>query len=162
MENKLYRSRKDRMLLGVCGGLGKYLGIDSTIIRIVFVLLGFCGFGIIAYIVMAIIVPQEETQKATPQGIVEENVSEIKEKATELGNEIRDRFAAKGKESEVPDRDQTRRSGYALGIIIIAIGIICLMGIFHVFSWINWWGGIGAVALIGLGVLLIVGAGRRK
>ena len=46
MENKLYRSRKDRMILGVCGGLGKFFGIDSTIIRIVFVLLAFTGFGI--------------------------------------------------------------------------------------------------------------------
>ena len=37
--NKLYRSRTDRMLFGVCGGLGKYLNIDSTVIRIVAVLL---------------------------------------------------------------------------------------------------------------------------
>jgi phage shock protein C len=45
MENKLYRSRKDRMLFGVCGGLGKFFGIDSTIMRIVFVLLGFTVLG---------------------------------------------------------------------------------------------------------------------
>ena len=100
MENKLYRSRKDRMLFGVCGGLGKFFGIDPTIIRIIFVLLAFVGFGILAYIVMAIIVPLEESQKTTPQGIVEENVTEIKETATKLGSDIRDTFAGKGKESE--------------------------------------------------------------
>ena len=85
MENKLYRSRKDRMLFGVCGGLGKFFGIDSTIIRIIFVLLAFTGFGILAYIVIAVVAPLEESQKTTPQSIVEENVTEIKETATKLG-----------------------------------------------------------------------------
>ncbi len=54
--NKLYRSRTDRMLFGVCGGLGRYLNVDPTIIRIVAVLLVFCGgIGILAYLIMAII-----------------------------------------------------------------------------------------------------------
>ena len=162
MENKLYRSRKDRMILGVCGGLGKFFGIDSTIIRIIFVLLAFTGFGILAYIVIAIIAPLEESKQNTPQGIIGENATEIKETASKLGNDIRDTFAGKGKETEEEAaKEQTRRNN-ALGIVIIVIGIICLLGVFHLFSWINWWGGIGAVALIGLGVLLIVGAGRKK
>ncbi len=162
MENKLYRSRKDRMLFGVCGGLGKFFGIDATIIRVIFVLLAFTGFGILAYIVIAIIAPLEESQKTTPHGIVEENVTEIKETATKLGNELRETFAGKGKESEEEAaKEQTRRNN-ALGIVIIVIGVICLLGVFHLFSWINWWGGIGAVALIGLGVLLIVGVRRSK
>jgi len=162
MENKLYRSRKDRMLFGVCGGLGKFFGIDSTIIRIIFVLLAFTGFGILAYIVIAVVAPMEESQKTTPQSIVEENVSEIKETATKLGAEIRDTLAGKGKESEEEVvKEQVRRNN-ALGIIIIVIGIICLLGVFHLLNWINWWGGIGAVALIGLGVLLIVGVRKSK
>ncbi len=161
MENKLYRSRKDRWLFGVCGGLGMYLGIDPTIIRIIFVLLAFVGFGILAYIVMAIIVPVEESKKTTAQGVVEENVADIKETATKLGSDIHDTFAGKGKETEETEKEQTRRSN-ALGIVIIIIGVICLLGVFHIFSWINWWGGIGAVALIGLGVLLIVGVRKSK
>jgi phage shock protein C len=36
---KLYRSRSERMIAGVCGGMGKYLGIDATVIRLLFVLL---------------------------------------------------------------------------------------------------------------------------
>ena len=60
MEKKLYRSRTDRKLVGVCGGLGKYFDIDSTIVRVVFVLLLFCGtVGFWMYIIMAIIVPEE-------------------------------------------------------------------------------------------------------
>ena len=162
MENKLYRSRKDRMLFGVCGGLGKFFGIDSTIIRIIFVLLAFTGFGILAYIVIAVVAPVEESQKTTPQSIVEENVKEIKETSIKLGNDIRDTFSNKGKESEEEVVKEQIRSRNALGIIIIVIGVICLLGVFHLFSWINWWGGIGAVALIGLGILLIVGVRKSK
>ena len=148
------------MLFGVCGGLGKYLGIDPTIIRVIFVLLAFCAFGILAYIVMAFIVPVEESKKTTPHGVVEENVEDIKETATKLGNEIRDTFADKSQESEEAVKIQGRRRN-ALGIIIIVIGVICLLGALNIFHWINWWGTIGAVVLIALGVLLIVGLRRR-
>jgi phage shock protein PspC (stress-responsive transcriptional regulator) len=149
------------MLFGVCGGLGKYLGIDPTIIRIIFVLLAFCGAGILAYIVMAFIVPLEESKKTTPQGVVEENVEDIKETTTKLGYEIRDAFAGKGKESEEPVKIQVRRRN-ALGIIIIVIGVICLLGALNIFRWFNWWGTIGALVLIALGVLLIVGLRRKQ
>lgn len=58
---KLYRSRTDRMISGVCGGLGKYLGIDPTLIRLVFVLLLLFGVGsgLILYIILMFIVPEE-------------------------------------------------------------------------------------------------------
>ena len=42
---KLYRTRNDRMISGVCGGLGKYLSVDPTIIRLVFALLVVFGVG---------------------------------------------------------------------------------------------------------------------
>jgi len=162
MENRLYRSRKDRMLFGVCGGLGKFFGIDSTIIRIIFVLMAFAGFGILAYIVIAIVAPMEESQKTTPQGIVEENVKEIKETATKLGADIHNTFASKEKESKEEVTKEQIRSRNAFGIIIIVIGVICLLGAFNILRWFNWWAGIGAVALIGLGILLIVGMSRRN
>lgn len=57
---KLYRSRSDRIISGVCGGLGQFFGIDSTLLRIIFVLLAiFGGSGIIIYLVMWLIVPEE-------------------------------------------------------------------------------------------------------
>lgn len=57
---KLYKSRSDRMLCGVCGGIAEYLNIDSTIIRLLVVVLslGFGG-GILAYIIAAIIMPED-------------------------------------------------------------------------------------------------------
>ena len=56
---KLYRSRKDRILCGVCGGLGEYFGLDSTLIRVLWLLFGLTGAGILAYIIACIIVPEK-------------------------------------------------------------------------------------------------------
>ena len=55
---RLYRSASDRMLLGVCGGIGEYLNVDSTIIRLLLAILVFWGgIGILAYLVAAVIIP---------------------------------------------------------------------------------------------------------
>jgi phage shock protein PspC (stress-responsive transcriptional regulator) len=57
---KLYRSREDRMIAGVCGGLGEYFNVDPTLIRLVFVFGFFAtGSGLFwAYLIMMIIVPE--------------------------------------------------------------------------------------------------------
>jgi phage shock protein C len=58
MYKKLYRSRTNRMILGVCGGVAEYFNADPTVIRLLWVLLGLIvGFGIIFYIAAAIIMP---------------------------------------------------------------------------------------------------------
>ena len=60
MAKKLYRSQSDRKIWGVCGGLAKYFDIDPTIIRVIAVASIFVtGAGIIAYVIMAIVVPIE-------------------------------------------------------------------------------------------------------
>ncbi|MBI2208465.1 PspC domain-containing protein [Candidatus Woesearchaeota archaeon] len=58
---RLFRSRKNRIIAGVCGGIGEYLEIDPTVVRLVWVLLVFLSFGaaIIAYIIAWIIVPEK-------------------------------------------------------------------------------------------------------
>jgi len=59
MEKKLYRSRTDKKLCGVCGGLGKYFDIDPTLVRLATVLISLFGCGVIAYIVAALVIPEE-------------------------------------------------------------------------------------------------------
>ena len=54
---RLYRSRENRMLCGVCAGIAEYFNIDPTLIRLLFVLFGLSGSGILAYIIAAIIIP---------------------------------------------------------------------------------------------------------
>lgn len=66
---RLYKSRIERKLFGVCGGIATYANVDPTIIRILFVVAAFASFGfmILLYIVMAIIVPNEPlVQPAAP------------------------------------------------------------------------------------------------
>ena len=103
---KLYRSTKDKIIAGVCGGLGEYFNIDSTIIRILFVLLALAdGAGILIYLVMALIVPKK-------------GGSEIKDNAKELA----------GKTKEIArDWRASEHSKSFFGIVIVFIGLIVLL-----------------------------------
>lgn len=57
---KLYRARSNRMIGGVCAGLGRYFNIDPTLIRIIFVVLVFAYFAsVLVYLIMWVLVPQE-------------------------------------------------------------------------------------------------------
>jgi phage shock protein C len=57
---KLYRSKTNRKLAGVCGGLAQYFNVDATLIRVLFVLLAVLGgSGLVLYVAMWIIVPKE-------------------------------------------------------------------------------------------------------
>jgi phage shock protein C len=58
---KLTRSTSSRMIAGVCAGLGEYLGIDPTVVRLLVILAFFTGFGGIAlvYLIMALVVPEQ-------------------------------------------------------------------------------------------------------
>lgn len=53
---QLFKSDANRVLCGVCGGIGEYLGIDPTIVRLVAVLLGLSGTGLLVYIIAAVII----------------------------------------------------------------------------------------------------------
>jgi phage shock protein C len=58
-QKRLYRSTEDRMFAGVCGGIGEYLDVDSTLVRLVFVALALMGGpGLLIYIVLMLIVPE--------------------------------------------------------------------------------------------------------
>ena len=60
MQKKLYRSATDKKLTGVCGGVAKYLNMDPTVIRVIWALLALFGsLGLIAYIICALIIPEE-------------------------------------------------------------------------------------------------------
>ncbi len=58
MERKLYRSKTDKKILGVCGGIAEYFGIDSTVVRLILVLaVIFAGVGLLAYLIAALVMP---------------------------------------------------------------------------------------------------------
>jgi phage shock protein PspC (stress-responsive transcriptional regulator) len=62
---RLYRSRTDRKLAGVCGGLGEYFNLDPTLVRVLFVLATLAGGpGLILYIVLWLVMPEASDEKA--------------------------------------------------------------------------------------------------
>ena len=60
---KLYLSKRDEKICGVCGGIAEYFGIDSTLVRLAWALLVLCaGTGILAYFVCALVIPENPGQ----------------------------------------------------------------------------------------------------
>lgn len=57
INRKLYRSNRDKMLCGVCGGIGEYLNVDPTLIRLLWAVLACSGAGILVYFLAAVIIP---------------------------------------------------------------------------------------------------------
>ncbi len=158
MEKRLYRSRTDRKIWGVCGGLAKYFDIDPVIVRVIAVLLIFAnGLGIIAYIIMAIVVPLEGSKATTPEKTMRENVEEMKQTATELGQEIRSTLAKE--EDEAKERTKFHRR-HLFGIILVVLGILFLLGSFNLFWWFHW-GYLWPLILVAIGVLIIVSVKRK-
>ena len=66
---RLYRSKKERMLGGVCAGLGEHLDIDPTVIRLIWAVVTVLslGTGIVVYILAWILIPEEDTTGPAPQ-----------------------------------------------------------------------------------------------
>jgi phage shock protein PspC (stress-responsive transcriptional regulator) len=83
---RLYRNPDDRMIGGVCGGLAAYLGLDVTIVRILFILFLIFGIGFLVYIILWIVVPEARTtaQKLEMRG---DTVN-----TSNIGNFFRDEF----------------------------------------------------------------------
>ena len=80
---RLVRSNENRMLLGVCGGLGDYFDLDATLVRVVFAV-GTLAFGstVLVYIVLAFIMPSAELADSHPReaarGTLDEATTEVK------------------------------------------------------------------------------------
>ncbi|MCK5085252.1 PspC domain-containing protein [Candidatus Parcubacteria bacterium] len=117
-QKRLYRSRTDRVLFGVCGGLGKYFGIDPVIFRILFVLFFFIdGAGLIAYLIMILIIPNEKgiEKDDKEKGEVDEFAEKIEKSAGEFANKV-----------ETGEFIPGGKSANYLGIFIIFIGLFFL------------------------------------
>ena len=63
-QKKLYRSRSNRMICSVCGGLGTYLGIDATVVRVLYAVISLvagAGFlGLVLYFILSVIIPEDD------------------------------------------------------------------------------------------------------
>jgi phage shock protein C len=60
MQKRLYRSKDERMIWGICGGLGKYFDVDPTLVRVIWILtLIFGGWSLLAYVILRFVIPLE-------------------------------------------------------------------------------------------------------
>ncbi len=164
---RLYRSEKEKIIGGVCGGLADYFTVDPVIIRLIFVLLFFFhGIGLIAYIIMLIIVPKEnditfksknfdaseETEIVDAEIIDDEDEKKEDDNSFSSGNNFADK-----PENEKPVREKYDGKSI-LGISLVIIGgIILLERIFPVITFKL----IVPIVLIGAGLYFLIDNNRR-
>jgi len=161
MPRRLYRSRSDRMIWGVCGGLAKYLNVDPTVVRLVMVLLVFAnGIAILAYIIMAIIVPPEGSKTVQFKERMRENVEEMTKTADELGEEIRGAFEEEEEEAEAREEMPGKNRNLA-GVVLIIAGLLFLAANLRFFWWFDW-DSLWPLILVAVGLVLILNRWRKR
>ena len=156
MARRLYRSKKDSVIAGVCGGIAEHFDIDPTLVRIVAVISIFInGIGLIAYIIGWIFIPQNPELLTGEEGAKQKgNTGTIKEKvenvATEIGKEIR------GDSDKAGHRGNLTLVG---GLILICLGLLFLASnFFPWFGFVRLW----PFLLIILGVVILAGGFQKR
>lgn len=131
---KLYRSESDRVIAGVCGGLGEYFDIDPVLIRVILVIITLLGgWGLILYLILWIVIPREKSLKKSRDDSIHENIEEIKERAHSVTKNDAKFFA---------------------GLLVILFGLGFLFSNFGIFSFLQI-GRLWPLILIALGVIII-------
>ncbi len=150
---RLVRSRTDKLIFGVCGGIGDYYRIEPIWVRLVFIFLSVTSafvLGPILYIALAILMPKVET---------EEGPADLKKNIKELAHEVGHKAEQLRRDIDEP-RLSRRRTVLGLGIIIV--GIIAFFNEIFPNFWIGWkvlWPII--IMLIGLSFISDSRPGRR-
>ena len=117
---RLYRSRKNRMIAGVCGGIAEYFNIDPVIVRLIAVALFFVGgSALLAYVIAMIVIPYEPVELASGAG-----------KEAAPATAAAPDMAAHGSSDAVP---------LFLGIVLIILGVLFLMHNLPIFSPFYYW-----------------------
>ena len=134
---RLHRSDDNRVVAGVCAGLADYFQVDPVLVRLIFVALGFInGLGIVIYLIMWLVVPDEGHSHMAGEDLVRANVDEIGGRLRELGGQMRG--APQGK--------------LIGGVVLVVLGVLFLLqNIFpHIGGELLW-----PLALIVIGAFLL-------
>lgn len=153
MDRRLYRSRTNRIVAGVCGGVGDYLAIDPTFVRVFFVLFAFAnGIGVLVYFLMWIIVPPEDARNVSLRDSARTGADEMVEHAHNVGENLRDAV-----------RNPTSQTWMFIGAGLIIIGFFALLDSLP-FSWVHWlnWRVFWPALLMLAGIALIVRYFRKE
>lgn len=155
-ESRLHRNRRDRVVFGVCGGLGDYFAVDPTLIRLAFVLITLAGgAGVLAYIILAIVIPEEGSEPLAGREGLRRNVQQLRMNSGELASGQHADLTAPFSGEFTDQSARRRRSGELGAFILIALGLFLLMGNL---GWMRWfsWNYFWPVILIVLGAVLLI------
>ncbi len=127
MNTRLYRSRTDTVIGGVCGGLGQYLGIDPVLFRIIFVLLALgSGVGFTIYLILWIIMPLEGTGEFGSAETIRAGANEVADRARTMGSSLRENV-----------RTHNPQAALLMGTALVLMGVYFLLRSLHV-PWLAW------------------------
>ncbi len=145
MTKKLYRSQTDKIIAGVAGGLGQFFELDASLLRLVFILTTMLGgSGLVVYLVLWLVLPQEDQLEVGSQEVIKKNVKEMEAKARAAVKTIKEQAKKKSgqqqKEPVVESVIKESRSGkYWLGIGLIIFGLIFFLENLGLFNFAQFW-----------------------
>lgn len=158
---QLYRSRVNKVLGGVAGGIAEYFEIDPIIVRIIFVLLTLGhGSGLLIYIVLWLAVPENPDQPAYVKPETED-ASTHKEGKKETHKTAEERLEAMGQDIEAAFKEGDRGTGDSriAGVVLLLLGLFFLaQQLMPDFDFAQWW----PIFLIIGGLWIMVGRDKRE
>ena len=154
MNRRLYRCRHDKRIAGVASGLAEYFDLDTSLVRVLWVVsIFFGGLGLLLYIAMAIIVPLEPESVMAPDGQAADATGEAPA-ASPTGWHSRPVTEHRAGRSD-------GRGATIVGIILILFGGLALLDAFLP-SWADGGRFIWPAFIVGIGVILVATAVRRE
>lgn len=146
---KLYRSRTDRIIAGVCGGLGEFFNIDPVLFRIVFIVLLFTGgSGFLIYLVMMLIIPKENEGAG-----IDLNKEKVKETLKESAENIK-REAEEMKHRMNRSEGRSGKTGKLFALFLIAVGLVAFLHEIFPMPWFRM-NFIGPLVVMFIGFLIL-------
>lgn len=163
MSKRLYISNKDKKIAGVCGGIAEYFGIDSTLVRLAWILFVFAGgAGIIGYILAALIMPKPPVNYGLNKSSEEMDEDYIDlEEIEEPHNYEESDDAESTADQEKNSAKKNNTTQYVLGFILLFLGISLLSNQFffwNIFSIRH----MASLGLIGVGVIVILNETKNR
>ena len=150
MSGRLERSRTNRVISGVCGGIAEYLDVDATFVRVVMVILAFpFGIGVLLYFLLLFLMPNPG--EAAPFVRPAEATASGDPGATAP-------VAPVVRPPADPAELERRRNG--LGILLVAVGVLFMLGNLGWFRFLEW-KDVWPLVLIAIGVYFIAQRSRR-
>ena len=159
MTEKLYRSVREKMLGGVCGGLADYFSIDVTLVRLIALVAAFSGVGFLAYFAGWIIIPVNPSERG---GQTVHHNRDVGEAVKEMVSDVKDAtkgFNLQEKQGEQVKSEAHENRSKMAGGILVTLGVLFLLQRFfpYWFDMSKMW----PLLLIIIGLGIIYRGGRK-